>query len=104
LFAALPDSRGWEGPDGFGDDVAIPILPMPAVTLHPASARHAVASGRARLFDPVLQAEKAAVRAAARAAEAAIKENCAREGHAIATKNCQRLYDTYGRGYGTAYA
>jgi hypothetical protein len=79
LLAALPDSRGWEGPAPFDEDdddgLAAPVLPMPAVMLHPVSAGHASAARRTRLADPVVVAERAAVRAAKAAARAA---DCAR--------------------------
>jgi hypothetical protein len=83
LLAGLPDSRGWEGPvpfgdgddeageAGAGDGFAVPVLPMPAVTLHPVSAGHAIATRGPRLADPVVVAERAAARARRAAANAA---------------------------------
>jgi hypothetical protein len=100
LLAALPDSQGWEGPEDLDDDdIAVPQLPMPPVTLDPASASLTPRSGRARFFDPAKRAEAAAARAELKA----VKAEVARRAAAIARVERRKLYDGFGRSYGDEY-
>jgi hypothetical protein len=99
VLAVLPDSRGWEGPAQSGDDGAVPRLPLPPVTLCPASATMTQRSARARFFDPVQRAKAAA----ARAETAAIKADVARRAEAISRIERRKLYDGFGRSYGDEY-
>ena len=95
LLGSLPDSRGWEGPNAVGDDPAVPILPMPEVTLRPALVQSAVAGRVPRVTDPTARVARAVLRAD--------MAQVALESEALARIDRCKIIDKYGRSFGTGY-